>query len=200
MTSVRRATGPLLAVWLVATLGAVGVAWFGVHPVTELGFGERPAVPRPKLADSPPFDSNDPSQSLSRHVRNPTVERRVRTSPRPWATGRLSPTTPAGAPEPSISPWFGSATPTPVAPSATATAVYQEASTEGGTATFEYTQAGAVNVLDVTPNPGWVCNAYRYARDWVEVEFHRYGHRSLMVAYLDRGGAARVYTVEQQTP
>lgn len=191
MTSVRRATGPLLAAWLVATFGAVWVAWFSVHPVTELGFGKRPAVPRPEIADSPPYDSNDPSESLSRHVRNPAADRPTGTSPRPWTTGAPSLTK-----KPSPSPPTGSVTPSPVTPSTGTSTVYREASADGGTATFEYTEEGDVNLFEVRPNPGWRVIAYRYSRDWLEVEFSTYGRRSIMVAYLDRG-LARVYTIEQ---
>ena len=198
MTSVRRVTGPLLAAWLVATIGAVWVAWFGVHPVTEHGFGKRPPVPHPETVHSPPFDSNDSSESLSRHVRDPIVGRPVRTSPRPWTSGRVSPPRPTGSPAPSGSPSFGLATPTPV-PSMVMTTMYQEASAEGGTATFEYTETGYVNLIGVTPNPGWGFNAYRYSRDWVEVAFYTYGRRSIVAGYFD-DGTASVYTIEQHTP
>jgi hypothetical protein len=204
MACVRRATGPLLAAWLVATCGAVWVAWFSVHPVAELGFGKRPPVPRPEVAESPLYDSNDPSESLSRHlVRHPPADR-PRNGSRPGASHSTTLDGPAVTPKSSGSPLASSATPTPVTStpvtsSPASDALYQEATAEGGTATFEYTPDGYVNLLDVRPNPGWEVVAYRYSRDWVEVEFCTLGHRSIMVAYLDRG-LARVYTIEQEIP
>ncbi len=201
MACVRRATGPLLAAWLAATFGAVWVAWFSVHPVAELGFAKRPPVPRPQIAESPQYDSNDPSESLSGRMVRRHIPGRPRGESRPAASISIAPdgVTPSPSASGSAPPLDRSLTPAPdPTPTPSTGVTYQEATTEGGTATFEYTSDGSVNLQAVQPNPGWEVTAYRYSRDWIEVEFCTWGHRSIMVAYLDRG-SARLYTIEQET-
>jgi hypothetical protein len=198
MACVRRATGPLLAAWLVATFGAVWVAWFSVHPVAELGFARRPPVPRPEIAESPQYDSNDPSESLSGRVIRRPIPGRPRGESRPAASFSVAPPDVTHSPSPSSSPLERSLPSPEVTPTPSPGVTYQEATAEGGTATFAYTPDGTVNLQAVQPNPGWEVTAYRYSRDWVEVEFWTWGHRSIMVAYL-ADGSARLYTIEQET-
>lgn len=195
----RRATAPLLAAWLLATFGAVGVAWFGVHPVADMGSAERPPVPRPVIADPPPFESNDASQSLSRHAGPaPSPNPATGQSPKPSPSRSASAKPPTRGPQPTGSPLPTLRSPAPTTTSAEPSSVYRKADTVGGTATFEFGYDGEVILLDAEPNPGWQVSAYRFYRDWVVVEFRTYGHRSTLHAYVEQG-QPMLYVIEQET-
>lgn len=199
MTTVRRATGPMLAAWLLATMGAVGVAWVGVHPVADLGMAERPPVPQPEVANSPSYggnhasDPDGPGLGAAR-TRSPSDGA---TSASPGPSRSLLPTKRPPSPKPTISP--SAPTPEPSNPtSQPPETVYRQASTDGGTVLFEYDEGSDVYVADAQPYDGWDVSAYRYYRDWVVVEFTSYDHKSTAHGYLDNG-QARIDVVEEDT-
>ncbi|MGH3734495.1 MAG: hypothetical protein ACRDT6_02560 [Micromonosporaceae bacterium] len=182
----------MLIAWLLATVGAVGVAWVGVHPVADLGIAERPPVPQPQVANSPTYgggnDSSDP-KAPGGITAAPSASRSKLPSKSP---GTPEVTTSPWSPKPSKppTPSTGPSKPSPD-PSGDDT-LYRDASSEGGTATFEYastTSGGEVYVVQAESYPGWEISAYRYTKDWVAVEFTSYGHVSTIHAYLDQGYA-----------
>ncbi|MGH3731501.1 MAG: hypothetical protein ACRDTU_22570 [Micromonosporaceae bacterium] len=179
------------------------MAWFGVHPVADLGLAERPPVPRPEVAKSPDYDTGNDSSGTSGpggpNSERPTIEGEATGDPE---TSRSSSWTGSpGSPKPPTS----STTPTvPASPTAGPTGpppdtIYREAATSGGTATFEYVEGSDVYVVEADPKPGWDVGAYRYYRDWVVVEFVSSTHRSEAHAYID-GGKAVIEVVEDDTP
>ncbi|MGH3715248.1 MAG: hypothetical protein ACRDT4_17560 [Micromonosporaceae bacterium] len=191
-----------MAAWLLATIGAVGVAWVGVHPVADLGLAERPRVPQPQVPASPTYgggnglsDPSAPGSGSDSPSANPT-------SPRPGMTRSKLPTrSPTGkpsSPKPSVTPSTGPSSPPPTS----GDPFYRDASTEGGTATFEYTESSSgteVYVVDAAAYPGWEISAYRYTQDWVAVEFTSYDHVSTVHAYFDEKGYSYLEVYEEDT-
>ncbi|MGH3646020.1 MAG: hypothetical protein ACRDTM_02415 [Micromonosporaceae bacterium] len=180
-----------MAAWLLATVGAVGVAWVGVHPVADLGLSERPPVPQPEVASSPAYGGGNDSSDPSAPGGITAAPSDTSPSPRPNASRSKLPS-PSDSPKPSGPPSASpSGTASPTAPP-TSDPYYREASAEGGTATFEYaedTDGGEVYVVEARSYPGWEISAYRYTKDWVEVQFTSYDHVSTVHAYLDDGYA-----------